>query len=396
MQDLTQVRLKDLWKEVKVTEEEIWGDLKLETKMYLKKIIEGCLIEEQDRKLKAPRHARYKSRIDYRNGYYFRSLETTLGTIEYLKVPRNRLTKLESKMFKKYKRKHVDLTELIKDCFLAGISTRRIGEVLEDVIGTSVSAATVSNIAKTLDSCVKAFHTRPIEDKYRYLFFDGINLRVKSLENKNRRAVLVAYGVTWDGIRELISFRIAKNESEESWYMFVDSLYRRGLKGDFLNLVTIDGNRALARAVNTVYPYVDIQRCWVHKLRNIAAKLPKRAYDSCLFDAKKIYMAESKKAATSTYREWVANYSDIYPKAVECLSKDIESMLYFFEYPKDVRSKIRTTNAIERSFREVRRRTRPMSCFENDKSCSRIIYGVISHLNKVWKDKPVKEFTQKA
>ena len=147
-------------------------------------------------------------------------------------------------------------------------------------------------IAKTLDSYVRVFHIRLIEDKYRYIFFDGINLRVKSLENKNKRTVLVAYGVTWDGIRELISFRIANSESEDSWYMFVDNLYRRGLKGDFLNLITIDGNRALALAVNIVYPYVDVQRCWVHKLRNIASKLPKKAYDTCLFDAKKIYMAK--------------------------------------------------------------------------------------------------------
>ena len=78
MKDLSSLRLADLWREVKVTEEDIWGDLKLETKMYLKKIIEGCLIEEQDTILKAPRHARYKARVDYRNGYYFRSLETTL------------------------------------------------------------------------------------------------------------------------------------------------------------------------------------------------------------------------------------------------------------------------------------------------------------------------------
>jgi len=396
MRDLLSLRVADLFREVKTTEEDIWGDLKLETKLQLKRLIETCLIEEQDRMLKAPRHARYKARLDYRNGYYFRSLETTLGTILYLKVPRNRLTALETKIFKKYKRKHVDLVELIKDCFLAGISTRRIGEVLENLIGGPVSASTVSNVAKALDSQVKAFHMRPIEDKYRFIFFDAINLRVKSLETKNKKTILAAYGVTWNGIRELISFRIAKSESEESWYMFVEGLYRRGLKGDLLNLATIDGNRALALAIDTVYPYVDVQRCWVHKLRNIATKLPKKAYETCLFDAKKIYKAKSKKKAVTTFKEWKERYSDIYPKAVECLSKDIDSMLYFFEYPKDIWPKIRTTNAIERSFREVRRRTRPMTCFENDKSCSRIMYGVVSHLNKVWKNKPVKEFTQKA
>lgn len=394
MRDLSSLRLSQLWREVKITEEEIWGDLKLETKIYLKKLIEGCLAEEQEIALKAPRHARYKARIDYRNGYYYRNLETTLGTIEDIKVPRNRLVKLESKIIKKYKRKEVSLTNLIKDCFLAGISTRRIGEVLEDVIGQKVSAQTVSNIARSLDGLVRAFHTCPLEDKYSYLFFDGINLRVKSLENNNKKTVLVAYGVTKEGVRELISFRMAKNESEESWYMFVDNLYRRGLKGKNLSLVTIDGNRALMLAVNTVYPFTPIQRCWVHKLRNIASKLPKKAHSTCLFEAKKIYLAENKKSATAIYRNWVAGYKNIYPKAVECLSKDIESMLTFFDYPGPVRKKIRTTNAIERSFREVRRRTRPISCFENDKSCSRIIYGVMSHLNKAWKDKPVKEFTQ--
>lgn len=396
MRDLLSLRVADLFREVKTTEEDIWGDLKLETKLQLKRLIETCLTVEQERLLKAPRHARYSQRVDYRNGYYYRSLETTLGTIENLKVPRCRLVRLETKIFKKYKRKHIDLTELIKDCFLAGISTRRIGEVLQNVIGGPVSASTVSNVAKALDSQVKAFHMRTIEDKYRFIFFDGINLRVKSLQNRNKKTVLTAYGVTWNGIRELISFKIAKSESEEAWYMFVDNLYRRGLKGDFLNLATIDGNKALALAIDTVYPYVDVQRCWVHKLRNIASYLPKKAYETCLFDAKKIYKAKSKKKAISTFKEWKERYSDIYPKAVDCLSRDIESMLYFFEYPRDVWPKIRTTNAIERSFREVRRRTRPMTCFENDKSCSRIMYGVVSHLNKVWENKPIKEFTQKA
>ena len=395
MQDLTKVRLAQLWKEVKTTEEEIWGDLKLETKMYLKKLIEGCLTEEQNIMLKAPRFSRYKLRLDYRNGYYYRDLETSMGTIEKIKVPRNRVVPLESRIIKKYNRKEVYLTELIKDCFLAGISTRRIGEVLKDVIGYKISAQTVSNIAKSLDSMVREFHNRPIEDKYIYLFFDAINLRVKSLENKNKKIVLAAYGITKDGKRELIDFIIAKNESEESWYMFVNNLYRRGLKGANLNLITIDGNRALKLAVDTVYPFTPIQRCWVHKLRNIASKLPKKAYDSCLAEAKFIYKAKNKKAAVALYKKWVEKYTNKYSKAVSCLKKDIDSMLTFFDYPESTWKKIRTTNIIERSFREVRRRVRPMSCFENDKSCSRIIFGVISHLNKSWKDKPIKEFTQK-
>lgn len=122
-------------------------------------------------------------------------------------------------------------------------------------------------------------------------------------------------------------------------------------------------NRALKLAADTVYPFIPIKRCWVHKLRNIASKLPKKAYDSCLAEAKFIYKAKNKKAAVALYKKWVEKYSGRYPKAVSCLKKDIESMLTFFDYPESTWIKIRTTNIIERSFREVGRRVRPISCF---------------------------------
>lgn len=176
--------------------------------------------------------------------------------------------------------------------------------------------------------------------------------------------------------------------------MFLDNLYRRGLVGKDLDLIIIDGSKALRVAVDTVYPFTPIQRCWVHKLRNVASKLPKKAHSSCLAQAKLIYLAKNKKEAVATYKKWVEKYKDSYPKAV-CLEKDIDDMLTFFDYPKPVRIKIRTTNIIERSFREVRRRTRPISCFENDASVSRVIFGVISHLNKTWKDRPLEIFTKK-
>jgi len=233
--------------------------------MYLKNIIEKCLLGEQTALIGA-----YRSQ-------------------------RNRLRKLESRVFKKYQRKEVSFTNLIKGCFLAVISTRRVGEVLEDVIGYKVSAQTVSNIAKELDCMVKKYHNRPLADNYRYLFFDAINLRVKSLANHNKKTVLVAYGITTRGVREIIDFMIAESESETSWYMFVDNLYRRGLKGSCLDLITIDGNRALKLAISTVYPFTPVQRCWVHKLANITSKLPKKAYSSCLTEAKLILQQRVKR-----------------------------------------------------------------------------------------------------
>ena len=157
----------------------------------------------------------------------------------------------------------------------------------------------------------------------------------------------------------------------------------------------MDGSPSLMLAVKTVYPFTPVQRCWVHKLRNVAVKLPKKGSEDCLKLAKKIYLSENKKDAVKVYNNWERAFKDKYPKAVACLSKDIEDLLTVFDFPQNIRVKIRTTNIIERSFREVRRRTRPIGCFENEASVNRIIFGVISGLNKNWKAKPLKEFTQK-
>jgi len=397
MKELTSLRISDLWKEVK-SEEDFWDELKPEVRQHLKMLIEGILIEEQDRTLATPRYKRKLGRLDYRNGFYMRDIESSLGLIENIKVPRNRLTSIEFGLFKKYRRKEVALVDLIKDAFLSGLSTRKVGEVLEVVLGYKISATTVSNIAKQLDSSVSAFHTRALEDKYKYLFLDGITLKVKTLAGSVKKTVLVACGITGQGIKEIIAFRLAPGESEDAWYGFVDNLYRRGLSGKNLELIIFDGSSPLRRAIDIVYPYSAKQRCWVHKLRNVEAKLPKKGTKQVMDSAKKIYLADTRKDAEAIFKNWVKDYNDKYPKAVECLSKDIEDMLAFFYFDKDIRSKIRTTNIIERSFREIRRRTRPMSCFQNSASVNRIIFGVISGINKGWKSKPIKEikeFTQK-
>lgn len=140
-------------------------------------------------------------------------LKSSMGLIENIKVPRNRLTSIDFGLFKKYRRKEIALIDLIKDAFLSGLSTRKVGEVLEVVLGYKISATTVSNIAKQLDSSVSAFHKRALEDKYRYLFLDGITLKVKSLAGSVKKTVLVACGITDKGLKEIISFRLAPGES---------------------------------------------------------------------------------------------------------------------------------------------------------------------------------------
>ena len=229
--------------------------------------------------------------------------------------------------------------------------------------------------------------------KFCYLLLDGIVLKVKGVKGVMKRFVLCAYGITEDGEREMISFRQATAESEAQWEAFLRDLHNRGLEGTRLKLVVTDGCAGLHKALESVYPYVPRQRCWVHKLRNVASRLPRKVQEACLKGAKRIYQAENRREAARFFREWAWEWRPTQPRAVACLEEDLDELLSFMDTPKAHWRKVRTTNAIERSFREVRRRTRPMSCFQNLPSVDRIIFGVINRLNIAWKAKPIREFT---
>ena len=197
------------------------------------------------------------------------------------------------------------------------------------------------------------------------------------------------------GQRRLLAFRLAQAESEAAWEAFLSQLRERGLGGQHLRLISTDGCPGLHAALETVYPYVPRQRCWVHKLRNGAALRTRSQQADCLAEAKAIYLAPTRRQAVQAYWAWAQRWRGEAPKAVACLERDLDELLNFLACPEAHRRKVRTTNAIERAFREVRRRTRPMSCFTNDASCERIIYAVVSHLNKSWEGHMLLEFPHK-
>ncbi len=152
--------------------------------------------------------------------------------------------------------------------------------------------------------------------------------------------------------------------------------------------------RLLEEALALVWPGVLPQRCWAHKLRNIADKVPKKQ-GWCVREAAAIYQAAGRRQALRAYRRWAEKWRPWRPRAVASLERDLDELLNFFTVPKAHWRKVRTTNVIERCFREVRRRTRPVSSFSNPASCDRIIFGVLSHLNPSWEETPLKQFTQK-
>jgi transposase-like protein len=392
VKSLTELTLRDLWREVK-GEDDWWGDLKEQTKRLVKRLLESSMDEEVLEQLQADRYRRSHLRRGYRNGYRHRSLLSQFGLLEEIRVPRVRGSGYQSRVLPSYQRRQSEVDRLVRDMFLRGVSTRQVKEVLRPLLGEGVSAQTVSRITRSLDAEVRRYQRRRLDDVYVYLMLDGITLKVKGATGVKKRLVLCAYGITPKGQREMVSFRQASSESEAQWLAFLQDLYNRGLEGKHLRLVTTDGCPGLHSALEVVYPYLPRQRCWAHKLRNVASRLRRKDKEPCLAEAKGIYQAWTRREAVARYREWVSHWQEIAPNAVTCLARDLDELLPFLDCPPNHWRKVRTTNAIERAFREVRRRTRPMSCFQNPASVDRIIYAVINHLNDNWKEIPLPQFT---
>lgn len=373
------------WSEVK---EDFWADMKPELLKLVKILMENTMLWIREESVEAPwNHKAPQERTDSCNGFYTRSWDTDLGVIHELRVPRTRRISITQEVLEPFATHRSRIYEALRGLFLAGVSTRRIGEVVKPFLGHTVSASFVSELTKTLDPHVRAFHERSLEDQYLYLFFDGIVLKGKEALGAKKRVILVAYGIRSDGHKELINFLVHRSESEDAWRSLLEDLYRRGLRGQSTQLIITDGGKGLHAALDMVYPRIKRQRCWVHKLRNLANKLRRAIQTPCLAEAKGIYLAATKRQAVKRFHRWAARWKDKAPKAVACLETDLEQLLSFFDCPREHHSKVRTTNAIERVFREVRRRTRPISCFTNDASIDRILYGLFSYFNERWSRK---------
>ena len=340
-------------------------------------------IVQQQMRERVSRHLEEMARLaeaDRRNGSFSRHLLTELGDIE-LHIPRTRRFSPLS-VLRCYARRAPQVDQLILASFVLGISTRKVAQALLPILGESVSATTVSRVARSLDSAVAAFHRRPITRRYRFLVLDGVVLKRKTGAGAVKRVVLVALGITPEGNKEVIDFFIAQGESQGAWESFLSDLYRRGLDGEAVQLIIIDGGKGLLGALPLLYPRVPLQRCWAHKTRNVLNYVRKGDHKAVKRHLEAISHAPNLRQAQKALRRFKQWWCQHYPKAVECLLKDEETLLMFFSIKEPLLwSQIRTTNAIERRFREVRRRTRPMGVFSDRTSMERMLYAVFSYEN---------------
>jgi putative transposase len=318
---------------------------------------------------------------DRRNGCYRRWLLTELGAIE-LAVPRTR-TFSALRVVRAYARRAKDVDRMILACFLLGLSTRKVATALLPILGRPVSPATVSAVAKQLDGAVAAFHRRPLKDIYRVLVLDGVVLKRKTGAGALARPVLVALGLRPDGKKEVIDFRLASAESAAQWEQFLGDLVRRGLTGERLDMLCVDGGAGLLAALPTAYPEVPVQRCWAHKIRNVLNKVRRADQAAVKAALHRIMNAPTLPAAWAAARRLADHWEHTCPKAVACLRADLDDLFTCFRYPTlEQRKTVRTTNAIERRFREVRRRTRPMGTFQDKTSMGRILFAIFLNENR--------------
>lgn len=321
----------------------------------------------------------------YRNGYEPKRIQTAEGTV-VLKMPqvRDTLEAFESVWLKTLVGRSDKLAALIPQLYIKGLSTRDIEAALEQTLQVDgVSKSTVSELCGQLKKDFAHWQERDLsEHKILYLFCDGIYLRLRP-EDQKAVAVLCAYGIKDDGRKVLLHLEVGDKESTVCWKSFFEDLKSRGLVEPLL--AVIDGNSGLRRAVRESFPGAWVQRCQVHRMRNILCKLPEKARPGLKKLLQKAFTAQRFQAGLEQAQGIVAAYREDYPEAMKCLATDLEECLTALHFPESHRGRIRTTNLLERLFGEGRRRSKIVPRFMNESSGLSLMFAVLVDASANWR-----------
>jgi len=370
---------------------EFFDILEQELRQIARITIVNVIDDEFQKFIGAAPYKRSNVRNDYRNGVRYRNFETRFGLIEDIPIPRARFSRFITKLFRRWNRREKKITRIIADLFINGISTRKVKNISKTIWGRDYSPSTVSRCNRVLQEEYLKWMNRPIKKSIRYLFLDAVNLKIRR-HWISKEALLCAIGITDDGKKEFLGFLLGGRESTKSWENLLLLLINRGLSAKHLKLIVVDGNPGLLSAVDTLLPSVPVQRCIVHKLRNIVGKCPHSLRGIIPAEVKQIIYANSEQQARELFNSFKKRWKQQVPKIVECLEKDLDQLIAFYKFPYQHWVKIRSTNLIERSFKEFRRRVKVMETFPNELSCLRIMFSLAKMLNENWEFKPIKDF----
>jgi len=351
------------------------------------KLLLTVALEEEvtDRLMRRPYERSQGEIHGYRNGHRDRRISCGAGVIE-VPVPRVSDTEeiFRSQLLEAWQRRSRLLEETIPLLYVEGLSTRDFKRALKSLWGESgLSRSSVSRANKALKEAFNAWRRRDLSlEDIIYLFLDGIYLGVRG-NSRNKEAVLVAHGITREGKRVVLHLSLGVSESTESWKGVLNDLVERGLNEPLL-LVT-DGNPGLLRAIKEIWPEVARQRCAIHHIRNVLARVPKKKQDEVRKAVTRIFYAACLDDARDEARQFLSRYSREFPTACETLAQHLEECLTFYRFPERHWKHIRTSNVIERSFKEVKRRTRVVGRFPNETSALVMVFSLLEEERMKWR-----------
>lgn len=338
---------------------------------------------DADNAIGAARHERSPERLSYRNGYRDRVLETRAGALD-LKIPKFRSGPAYYPGFILEPRRLMEkaLTAVIQEAWINGVSTRRVEELVQAMGMTGISKSQVSKLCKEIDERVHSFLECPLEGDWPYLWLDATYLKVRRSGRIVSVAAIIAVAATTDGKREIIGLSIGDSEAMPFWMEFVRSLVKRGLKG--VKLVVSDAHEGLKAAIVKVLAGATWQRCRVHTTRNLLARVPKAQQSRLATLLREAFTAPNAEKAHGAWRAVADLARATHPKLAEAMDEAENDVLAYMDFPAAHRSKLHSTNGLERLNKEVKRRADVVGIFPNEASIIRLVGAALMEANDEW------------
>jgi putative transposase len=326
---------------------------------------------------------RSTERTNRRNGYRERRFDTRVGTID-LAVPKLRAgSYFPDWLLQPRRRAERALVAVVAECYLAGVSTRRVEGLVETLGIASLSKSQVSELAASLDAAVAAFRTRPLDaGPYPYVWLDALAVRCRDDHRIVNVCVVIATGVNADGRREVLGVDLVTSEDGAGWTALLRDLVARGLHG--VQLVVSDAHAGLKEAIAAVLPGAAWQRCRTHFARNLLTRVPKSAQDLVATLARSIFAQPDGDSVWAQHGRIVAQLQERFPEAAGLLVEAGPDLLAFTGFPKEHWRQIWSNNPQERLNREIRRRTDVVGIFPNRAAVLRLVGAVLAEQHDEW------------
>jgi len=330
-----------------------------------------------------------RARVGWRNGYEPKAVQTEAGLLKFA-VPQLRDTQepFRPQLPERLATRTPDLEALVRGMYVRGLSTQDIGALYGETFGeTRLSKSTVSRITQQLTQEFETWRRRDLSElAVLYLFLDGQYHAARQGTNE-KEGVLTAYALLEDGTPVLLHLDVGPRESYDAWLSFLQDMVARGLRVPLL--VILDGAPGLVKAVKRVWPHAYRQRCQVHRMRNILAKVPRLMQATMKKLVQQVFLAPTYTKARQRGRDLIAKFKDRYPAAMECLERDLEECITYLRFPEEHHRRLRTTNRIERLNGETRRRTKVIPRFPTERSCLSLLYATLITASKHWRGIPM-------